>query len=649
MENFERKMENNNYNYQLSIINYPFKVCLLLFLTISLISCTKIKPPENKPFIGENAPLPKQEFRWSNGKMPKSFDPARASAAPETDLVRALYEGLTDVDSKDLKPIPAISTRWSASDDFKIWTFQLRQDAKWSNGESVTAQDFVRSWKRLTKLGGKVSQRQLLKNIVGMDTEDVLPIFAEEETEEPLKKEDPTNFLKQSNSNIAEKKAETELKTDQPNPLESQKSEPKPEKSPKLKIKFGVEAIDNFALQVTLIHSDKDFPSLVAHPIFRPVYGDGKNFEATELSANIVTNGSFVVTSIAKDGVTLDRSLSFWNKNEVKLERVKFVPAENAEQALAAYRAGEIDALSNANFAPLALKLLMTYDDLRQTKHSALSFYEFNLNKKPFDDYRVREALAIAIERELLTEDEMDGATKPALSFLPFENNVQLKQDVEKASQLMSEAGFANGQNFPTLKLLINRNDLQKRIAHAVAKMWKKNLNIETEIIIKEKTDFENSFQNGEFDMVRRGVVLPTSDETASMLAMFDNENILPVPKEVDQISPPTNDHQENQILNEKTPESEVKLPETEASGEKKSEEAVKTEFNNQKEVILTEAQAIENLPAIPLYFPMSFSLVKPYIKGFETNFLDAPSLKKVEIDNNWQPTDKKSISKGKS
>ncbi len=138
-------------NWQL-VKGYLTAYCICLLL-LCFTSCDEIKSPETKPFIGENAPLPKQEFRWSNGKLPKSFDPARVSAAPETDVVRALYEGLTEVDSKDLKPIPAIAIKWEASEDLKIWTFQLRQDAKWSNGESVTAQDFVRFVETSDRIG----------------------------------------------------------------------------------------------------------------------------------------------------------------------------------------------------------------------------------------------------------------------------------------------------------------------------------------------------------------------------------------------------------------------------------------------------------------------------------------------------------------
>src|SRR5688500_9924264 len=118
-------------------------------------SCTELKRPEPNPYLSETQPPPKQEFRWANGGMPKSLDPARAFAAPETDVVRAIYEGLTEVDSKTLEAIPGVAEKWSVSADGKTWTFTLREDAKWSNGKAVTANDFVRSWNRLLDLGDR--------------------------------------------------------------------------------------------------------------------------------------------------------------------------------------------------------------------------------------------------------------------------------------------------------------------------------------------------------------------------------------------------------------------------------------------------------------------------------------------------------------
>src|ERR1043165_6165124 len=146
-----------------SICVYLWIIILGLFLT----ACSELEKPKTEPFYAQTAPPQKKEFRWSNGKMPKSFDPALASAPPETDIIRAVFEGLTDTNPKTLEAVPSVAEKWTASEDFKTWTFYLRKDAKWSNGENVKAQDFVRSWKRLAEMGAKVSHAQLLENIVG--------------------------------------------------------------------------------------------------------------------------------------------------------------------------------------------------------------------------------------------------------------------------------------------------------------------------------------------------------------------------------------------------------------------------------------------------------------------------------------------------
>lgn len=585
--------------------------------------------------------------------MPKSFDPALASASPETDLVRAVFEGLTDTDPKSLEVVPAIATEWTATENNTVWTFNLRRDAKWSNGKSVTAEDFARSWKRLAEMHDKVSHPALLKNIVGMPSEPEIK-------KEVLPEESPDFLLNQlssknlslpkpqtnTNSSIVSPKYEIVV-TDNTKPLVSEKQKAKTDAA-KTGKEFGVEAIDNHTLKVSLLSPDKDFPKLVAHPMFRPVYGSGKEFETEKLNAEIVTNGAFRIVSIGQDGITLDRAEHFWNNEEIKLERVKFVPTENAEKALEAYRAGQIDAVTNAHFEPLAVKLLEPYEDFRNVTHSALNFYEFNRKNAPFNDRRVREALAISIERERLTEGEMEGATKPALSFLPFEkSSVKLTQDVDKAKNLLTAAGFSDGENFPTVRLVINRNNIQQKIARSVAKMWKDNLNIETEIIIKESNELADVKQNGGFDVIRRGVVLPTNDETVNMLAIFEPKikiggNGEKEEKKTEEIITETFSKTEAQTENANLSDanSEKEQDENQSENADLEEGVTQTE-----KVILTEEAAIIEFHAIPLYFPTSYSLIKPYVQGFEMNTLDAPSLKNVTINNSWQPKKAKSES----
>ena len=620
-------------------------ICVNLWLIAFLLfsaACNQLEKPKPEPFYAETAPPQKKEFRWSNGKMPKSFDPALASAPPETDVVRAIYEGLTDTDPKTLNPISAIAVDWKSTDDFKTWTFNLRRDAKWSNGERVTAQNFVRSWKRLAEMKDKVSHPELLQNIVGMKVseQEISPSVESDKFDvlsKPLTTENSRILPGQTNSNsssVLPKPPETNSNTEQ---------KPKIETSPERK--YGVEAIDTFTLKISLVKPDKDFPALVAHPIFRPIYGDGKEFETGKLNADIITSGAFRVFSIGQDGITLDRAENYWNTKAVEIERVRFVPTENAEKALEAYRAGEVDAVTNADFEPLALKLLTPYEDFQRTPHAALNFYEFNLKRSPFDDRRVREALAIAIERERLTEDEMDGASQPALSFLPFSNKeTKLVQDANRAKNLLAETGFARGENFPTIKLLVNRNNVQQRIAKSVAKMWKQNLNIETEIVVKDSAEITSAWASEDYALVRRGAVIPTTNESANMSAIFlPEDEVIPIAANNESIekSEVLQNGNSNTALSIVTPE-QSKI---EGDASQLPSENSNTKMAADGEPILTEAQAIVELHAIPLYFSTSYSLVKPYIQGFDINVLDAPSLKNVKIDNGWQPKTAKSES----
>ncbi len=646
-----------------SIFNFSVSLCVFGLIILS-IGCSELEKPKPEVFYSQTNPPTKQEFRWSNGKTPKSFDPAIASAPPETDIVRAIYDGLTENDSTTLKAIPAISYSWSNSEDYKVWTFKLRQDAKWSNGEMVTAKDFVRSWKRLADMGDKVSHHQLLKNIVGMNIyeddgnsqkESDTDIFSLQETTKEIEKKTQEVIKnvgelktdkdsgKDSKKETSELEKNTAQKTDEKKPVEPVK------KKVKNKVELGVKAIAKDTLQVTLIKPDKEFPELVANPIFRPVYANGKEFEGESLNADIITNGAFRIFSVGQDGITLDRAEYYYNKENIHLERVRFVPTNDADGALEAYRNGQVDVVTNAQFEPLALKILLPYTDFKKVTHSALNFYEFNRKQAPFNDRRVREALAISIKRDRLTTDEMEGSTKSAFNYLPFEEKHKkgkINEDIGRAKNLLTTAGFPNGVGFPTIRLIINRNNIQQRIAKAVAEMWKQNLNIETEIVVKEFEEIETAKKEGDFDLVRRGIVLPTTDETANMLAIFsprktpDNNEEKVEKTETGSKEKELNKTQNtntNTVFESKT-NSENPLNFNAGNNNMSFENELYIDTGNEEKTILTEAEAILEVPAIPLYFSTSYSLVKPYIQGFNMNSLDAPLLKGVKIDNNWQP-----------
>jgi oligopeptide transport system substrate-binding protein len=503
----------------------------------------------------------------------------------------------------------------------------MRKGATWSNGEPVIAQDFVISWKRLAALGDKTAHRDLIRNIVGFDgvnadTNEAAPRVSS--PEHPL-----SQATQQTTGNDADNERTGIRVHEQPVSLNADvKTDGESNTQAK---KAGVEAVGDLTLKVTLIDPDKDFPKLVANPIFRPIYGDGTEFQDDPLDSDVVTNGAFTVDEVDREGITLVRSDTYWNRSAVALERVRFVAAESAEAALELYKNGEVDAVTNADFEPLALKLLEPYQDFRQTTHSAINLYEINTKNAPFNDRRVREALASAIDRDRLANVELGGSTLPATTFLPVGHvhASEILYDATKARDLLTKAGYPNGENFPQIRLVINRNDTQQRVARAVAHMWKQDLNVDTQIIVKEVSETESTRARGDFDMIRRGLVLPTLDEMVSLRMIFG----APVSGESAQRDAHTRIPDTATDLT-----TELKAP-TQKHGPPNSGALLENTENAQEKnsVIKSEDDAILEIDAIPLYFPVSYTLVKPYVRGFDLNVLDAPSLKDVSIDSDWQ------------
>jgi ABC-type oligopeptide transport system substrate-binding subunit len=558
---------------------------------------------EVEPFYGRVQVPRAQEFRWSNGGLPQTFDPALAAAPPDTDVIRAMFEGLTDYDPRTLAPIPAVAERWDSSTDNREWVFHLRRDARWSNGEPVTAQDFVNSWKRTLKMGETAPHAKLLANISGA-------------TPQPLTSTPGAEQTQAQAANRSTEKKET-------------KAEGKKEKAaePPAPAPFGAEALDDYTLRVRLNRPDANFPALVAHPVFRPVHGVDGELPSPMQAQRVVSNGAFQFSRATREGVTLERAGSYWDAQSVQLQRVQFVASQNTEAALSAYRAGEVDAVTNAGFEPLAIKLLSPYKDFHRTTYGAITFYSFNTSKAPFDDVRVREALSIVIDRDRICDDEMGGATEPARKFLPDPvadlahadvKQPVLEKNVTRAQSLLAAAGFPQGKGFPQVRLLINRNEQQRQVAESIREMWRTALGIDAVVISKTWDEYEAAVRSGDYDVARRGFVMQTTDEETNMRLMFDNND------ERTAIEGANAGAEKTETPNANTNEKGVSLI--------------------APPPVLTEQEALRELPAIPIYFASSYQLIKPYVAGFDSNLLDAPSLKRVRIETNWQQPQKQSV-----
>lgn len=533
----------------------------LLCLTHS--SCFSAAQPST--YYGQVKVPRTAEFRWSDGGLPQTFDPAFAAAPPDTDAVRALFEGLTEYDPKTLVAVPAVAKRWESSNDNRVWTFYLREEARWSNGEPVTAADFVRSWQRTLRIGPLAPHTELLANIEGAGVTQSTPT---------------------------------------PPPTEKTVSAAKPKT-------FGATAVNDHVLQVNLVTPDSSFPALVAHPVFRPVKL-GKPDQTDRIEpTDLISNGAFQLGTKDQSRVSLDKARNYWDGKSVGLERLTFVTAETPEAALSAYKSGDVDAVTNAPFQPLALKLLTPFKDFRRTTFGALTYYSFNTTREPFDDVRVREALAIAIDRERISQDELGGATEPAGKFLPIEMSGGAKPVVEKADlleedllrarKLLADAGYPEGEGFPVIRLLINRNEQQRLVAEAIATMWRNALNIETEIIVKNWDEYEAMMKSGEYHVVRRGIVMQTTDELTNLRLLFGRDSQLTA-----RAAEPAH------AAGETRPATEV------------------------EPTIESESQALKEVKAVPIYFASSCSLVKPYVSGFDANVLDIPAPKNIRLDLTW-------------
>lgn len=568
-------------------------VSLILFsLTLSHAGCFLNEKLER--YYGRIVVPRDQEFTWSDGGLPQTFDPAFAAAPPDTDLVRAIFEGLTDYDPRLLTPVPAVATRWEASNGGRVWTFYLRDDARWTNGELVTAYDFVRSWQRTMRIGDLAPHTELLANIEGARNES---------SAEPAGARSPAPASQKNGAG----------------------SVAKGDANGKAAAAFGVEAVSDLVLRVHLRRPDMNFPALVAHPVFRPVKLKDESTTTKLGASDLVSNGAFSLARTEAARVLLERANTYWNKDQVTLQQVSFVGEKDAEAALAAYRAGEVDAVTNAAFEPLAIKLLTPYEDFHRTTYGALTYYSFNNRREPFDDVRVREALAIAIDRDRISADEMGGATEPAKRFLPetvpnsqapvVNKSEVLEKEYERAKQLLAEAGFPGGRDFPKVKLLVNRNEQQRLVAQSVANMWRNVLNIETEIVIKNWDEYEAAIREGDYDVVRRGLVMQTTDELTNIRMLFpDSAQAAQSTPGGKEIAAPAVSNSESLRLSEKN----LHAPEP----------------------IETEAQALRDLSAMPVYFASSYSLIKPYVSGFDRNVLDTPSLKSVRINTAWKQSE---------
>ena len=403
----------------------------MALLTVS--GCTT--RAEDTDYFGKLDPPDGQVMRYVSGSEPESLDPQGSSGQPEARIHVALFDGLTEYHPETGQAISSLAERWEPNSDNSVFTFYLRE-AKWSNGDPITAHDFVYSLRR--GLSPELASRSAYL----------------------------AYYIKSAQA-YNEGKARAE--------------------------DIGVEAVDDRTLRFTLAQAVPFFPGLVAHQFFRPVPRKAieKHGQAWTQPANIVTSGAFGLRVWRPyDRIEVVRNPQYWDAARVKLERITFYPLEDATTMMNLYKAGEVDAVYN-HVPPAAWidRLRMTKDHMDEPE-AAIDYYMLNTTKPPMTDIRVRKAFNMAIDKAGLAAYQR--TIKPLTAFTPegifpgYPRPAGDPFDVQRARQLLAEAGYRNASGaydpaaFPIddVELTYNTTERNRQIAEYVQAQWKQNLGL---------------------------------------------------------------------------------------------------------------------------------------------------------------------------
>ncbi|MCC3345732.1 ABC transporter substrate-binding protein [Psychrobacter sanguinis] len=511
--------------------------------------------------IDPNVLADKQELVINNGAEPESLDPHKVSGVPESNILRQMFVGLTTTDP-DGKTIPGMAESWESADN-KVWTFKIR-DAKWSNGDPVTAEDFVYSFRRVV----------------------------DPNTASPY-----ASYLADDKVLNAQEVIDGKVKPDA----------------------LGVKALDEKTLQVTLSEPVPYFPDTLIHTSVKPVPQKvvEKFGEKWTDPSNIVVNGPYKISEWqVNDKIVLERNESYYDNANTTLEKITLLAIPSSTTDVARYQAGEIDITYNEvppeQFASLKEQL---GDQLQVSPMLCTYYYEFNTVKPPFNDARVRRALALALDRNTISDKVVGQGQTPAYQLTPvatngMQNNTPEWQSwdqakrVEEAKKLLKEAGYSESKPLK-FELLYNTNDNHKKIAVAASSLWKQSLGfVDVSLINKEWKTYLDTRRNGNYQVARAGWC-GDYNEPSTFLNIVKTGNS----NNQGKYSSANFDSLMTQTLKAGV------TPEQRAGIYKQA-----------------EAQLDADMPNINVYHYVSPRLIKPYVVGFST---------KDPLDN-WQAKDLK-------
>jgi oligopeptide transport system substrate-binding protein len=504
-----------------------------------------------------------QILHIGNGTEPQDIDPDIVTGVQEYHIMMSLFEGLVSEDPVDLHPVPGVAESWDISPDRKVYTFHLRNNAKWSNGDPVTAQDFVNGFKRILSptMGAEYSyMHYVVKN-------------AEEYNEGKIK-----DFNQ-----------------------------------------CGYKVIDDHTLQVTLNNATPYFLSLLLHHSWFPVHlptvakwGDpytrGSKWTRP---GRFVGNGAFVLTKWhVNEVIEVRKSPTYWDRDRVKLKGINFYPIESDDTEERAFRAGQLHVTYTLPPSKIDPYRTQHPEVLKIGPYLSTYFYRVNVTKPPLNDKRVRQALALAIDRESIVKDIMKGGEIPAFNLTPpgtagYTNRVHPHEDIAKAKQLLAEAGYPNGKGMPPVEILYNTLEYHRTIAEAIQQMWKTKLGVDARIVNQEWKVYLDSQRSLNYQVCRAGWTGDYNDPNTFLDLCTTGSG--------------------NNETGWSNPEYDRLIAQAAATVDPQQ----RLEVFQKAETLL-----MDEMPVLPVFFYTRVYLMRPELKGWYPNVLDNHPYKYMSLES---------------
>ena len=514
---------------------------------------------------------PTQVFRKNNGTEPGTLDPHRAEGVPASNVLRDLFEGLVMEDPSGAY-ISGAAESWSLSEDAKTYVFKMRENGKWSNGDVVTAEDFVYGLRRSVDpatLSNYSSMLYPIKNardiVLGKRSSETLGVRANGPTTLIIELEEPTPYF------LSLLTHSTTYATHRP-------------------------SVEKFGARFT-----------------RP--------------GNLVGNVAFKLEEWrVQSHIKLVRNTEYWDNKNTTLEEVYYYPIDDVNSSFKRYRAQELDFTETVLAEQLPWIRQCLPGDLKISPYFGSYYYGFNNTQPPFKNKpKLRTALSMAVDRNVITDIILGAGQIPAYSLVPSVKTFKAvpanwsqwtqEQRNQEAQRLYSEAGFSKEKPLE-VEILYNTSDNHKRIALAIAAMWKQTLGVKTTLRNQEWKVFLETRRLKQGTQVYRAGWIGDYDDPYTFSQLLHSEN--------EMNHPGYSSEEYDELIN---------LAATKNAGESRLD-------------VLRQAEKamLEDMPIIPIYFYVSQHLIKPQVSGLEGNVMDHHYSKYVRIlkteaaNNNGQP-----------